>query len=157
MSETLDPNQFLLLFYAILLIFAAQIPSSMIPARYVLNQASVCACMLSSFSPVRLFATPWTAAHQAPLSMEFYRQYYWSRLPGSPPGDLPHPGIVPTSLMSPALVGGFFTIRANWEVPIRPGRKSILDQETDLHLTLKLCTAGSHRCHPMLIQWQMPS
>ena len=53
--------------------------------------------------------TPWTVAHQAPLSMRFSRQGYWSGLPCLPPGDLPDPGIGPTSLTSLALVGGFFT------------------------------------------------
>ena len=49
---------------------------------------------------------------QAPLSIRFFRQEYWSGLPRPPPGDLPHPGIQPVSLMSPALAGGFFTTRA---------------------------------------------
>ena len=44
--------------------------------------------------------TLWTVAHQAPLSMGFSRQKYWSGLPCSPPGDLPDPGIEPASLMS---------------------------------------------------------
>ena len=57
-------------------------------------------------------ATPWTVAHQAPLSMGFSRQEYWSGLPYPPPGDLPDPGIEPTSLTSPALAGGFFTTGA---------------------------------------------
>ena len=56
--------------------------------------------MLSSFSHVWLFVTPWTIAHQAPLSMEISRQEYWSGLLCPPPGDLPDPGI---KLMSPAL------------------------------------------------------
>ena len=51
----------------------------------------VCVCC------VRLFATPWTVAHQAPLSMEFSRQEYWSGLPSLSPGDLPEPGIEPRS------------------------------------------------------------
>ena len=50
-----------------------------------------------SLSCVRLFATPWTAAHQAPLSMGFSRQEYWSGLPCPPPGDLPNPGVEPRS------------------------------------------------------------
>ena len=58
------------------------------------------------FSCVRLFATPWTVTHQAPPSMGFPRQEYWSGLLFSPLGDLPHPGIKPMSL---ALAGGFFT------------------------------------------------
>ena len=52
-----------------------------------------------------LFATPWMAARQAPLSMGFPRQEYWSGLPFLSPGDLPNPGI---QLSSPALVGRFF-------------------------------------------------
>ena len=54
-------------------------------------------------------ATPWTVAHQAPLSMGFSRQEYWSGLPFPPPGDFPDPGIKSTSPVSPALAGGFFT------------------------------------------------
>ena len=61
----------------------------------------VCACMLSHFSCAQLFVTPWTVAHQAPLSMRFSRQEYWSELPCPPPGDLPNPGIKPSS---PALL-----------------------------------------------------
>ena len=70
--------------------------------------------MLGRFSPVQLFVTLWTVAHQAPLSMGFSRQEYWSGLPfpppgDPPPGDLPNPGTEPVSLMSSALAGGFFT------------------------------------------------
>ena len=46
---------------------------------------------------LQLFATPWTAAHWAPLSMEFSRQEYWNGLPFPSPGDFPDPGIKPTS------------------------------------------------------------
>ena len=66
----------------------------------------VCAFML------RLCLTlcdPWTIAHQAPLSMEFSRQKYWSGLPFSTPGDLPESGFEPASLPSPVLAGIFFT------------------------------------------------
>ena len=52
---------------------------------------------MKSLSPVRLFATPWTVAHQAPPSMGFSRQEYWSGLPFPSPGDLPNPGIEPRS------------------------------------------------------------
>ena len=65
----------------------------------------LCVCL---FNRVWLFVIPWTAAPQAPLSMEFSQQEYWSRLPFPPPGDLLHPGIIPSSLASPALAGGFF-------------------------------------------------
>ena len=53
-------------------------------------------------------ATPWTVAYQAPLSMEFPRQEYWSGLPFPFPGDIPDPGIKPEF---PALAGGFVTTR----------------------------------------------
>ena len=68
--------------------------------------------MLSHFSHAQLFATLWTIANQAPLSMGFSRQEYWSGLPCSPPGYLPNPGTKPASFMSPALAGGFFTTSA---------------------------------------------
>ena len=68
--------------------------------------------MLSRFSHVRLFVNSWTVACQAPLSMGFSRQEYWSGLPCPPPGDLPNPGIEPAFLKSPALAGGFFTASA---------------------------------------------
>ena len=63
-----------------------------------------------SLSPVQLFATPWPVASQAPLSMEFSRQEYWSGLPFPSPRDLPDSGIETVSPVFPALAGGFFTI-----------------------------------------------
>ena len=72
------------------------------------------ACVLSHFSHVGLFAIPQTVAHQAPLSMGFSRQEYWSGLPFPPPGDL-NPGIKPESHMSPTLAGKFFTTSTTWE------------------------------------------
>ena len=59
-------------------------------------------------SRVQLYATPWTVAFQAPLSMGLSRQEYWSGLPCPPPGDLPNPGIERVSLISPALTGGLY-------------------------------------------------
>ena len=76
------------------------------------DNASGCECAV--LSRVRLFVTPWTAAHQAALSMGFSRQEYWS-VAISSPGDLPDPGIEPASLMSPALAGRFFTTSTTWE------------------------------------------
>ena len=64
-------------------------------------------CEVQSLSRVRLFATPWTVACQAPLSMGFSRQEYWSGLPFPSPGDLPNPGIEPGS---PALQADAFTL-----------------------------------------------
>ena len=60
---------------------------------------------MKSLSRVRLFATPWTVAYQAPPSMGFSRQECWSRLPFPSPGDLPDPGIEPesTALQADAL------------------------------------------------------
>ena len=62
--------------------------------------------MLSRFSCAQLFANPWTIAYQAPLSMEFSRQDYWSGLPSPSPGDLSDPGMEPAS---PALPADSFT------------------------------------------------
>ena len=67
--------------------------------------------------PARLLSTPPTVACQTSLSMRFSRQEYRSGLPCSPPGDLSDPGTEPLSLMSPALVGGFFTTSTIWEAP----------------------------------------
>ena len=60
--------------------------------------------MSNSLQPRELYV-----AHQAPLSLEFPRQEYWSGLPFPPPGDLPHPGMERVSPVSPALAGGFST------------------------------------------------
>ena len=72
-------------------------------------------CVLSCLSHVQLFVTPWTVTHQAPLTMGFSRQEYWSGLSCFPSRDLPDPGIKPKSLTSPALAGQFFTRSAIWE------------------------------------------
>ena len=74
------------------------------------------ACLVSSV--VSDSVTPWTMACQAPLSMGFSRQEYWSGLPCSPPGDLPDPGIKPTPLMTPALSGRFLNHCATREAQI---------------------------------------
>ena len=80
------------------------------------NAKSVCVCVcvcVKSLSRVRLFVTPWTVAHQAPLSMGFSRQEYWSGLPFPPPGGLPDPGIKPRSpaLETDALTFGVWVFR----------------------------------------------
>ena len=76
----------------------------------------MCLCaVLSHFSRVQLFATPWIVDCQAPLSMDFPGNNYCSGLSCPPPGDLLNPGIKPTSLMSPELAGRFFTTGASWE------------------------------------------
>ena len=91
------------------------------------------ACMRAqSLSRVRLFATPWTVAHQAPLSMEFPRQEYWSGLPSPSPGDLLNPGIEPGS---PALAGRFFTLS-------HQGSPIILDPEFSTSSVSAHCSPG---------------
>ena len=72
-------------------------------------------CLLSCFGRIRPFATPWTVAHQAPLSMGFSMKEYWTGLPCIPPGDLPNPGIEPTSPTPPALQAD--------SLPAEPSRK----------------------------------
>ena len=74
------------------------------PRIYPPSSSLTCVCPVMFNSVI-----PWTVACQAPLSMEFSRQEFWSRLPFPSPGDLPDPEIQPASLASPALAGGFFT------------------------------------------------
>ena len=83
------------------------------PGFYPQTPSGLCCAVLSC---VWLFATPWTVACQAPRSMEFSRQEYWSGLPYPSPGDLPNLGIKPGSPASPALVGRFF----NTELSVKP-------------------------------------
>ena len=78
-------------------------------------------CVLKChFSHVRLFMTLRTVACQAPLSMGFSKQEYWSGLSFPAPGDLPNPGIEPASLMASALAGEFFSTSTTWEAPKLP-------------------------------------
>ena len=79
----------------------------------------VCVCVYV-LSRVLLIVTPWTAALQAPLSMELPRQEYWTGLPVPSPGNLPNPGIQSARLMSPELAGGFLIPSTTWEA-IVPG------------------------------------
>ena len=83
---------------------------------YVTSSFSYSACVRDkSLQSCPTCATLWTVALQAPHSMGFSRREYWGGSPCLPPGDLPHPGIEPTPLMSPAVAGVFFTTRATWE------------------------------------------
>ena len=85
---------------------------------------------------VQLFVTPWTAAHQAPLSMGFSRLEYRSGLPFPPPGDLPSPGIELESPEPPALACRFFTTepRAAWEAYIRTVKSLCCTPKTNTKL-----------------------
>ena len=80
----------------------------------------VCVCVLSHFSCVQLFVIQWTVACQAPLSMGFPRQEYWTGLPCLPSGDLSNPGMELMSLISPALAGRFLTTSATWDAHCVP-------------------------------------
>ena len=68
-----------------------------------------CVRALSGTQLCRTLCNPWTVAQQAPLSIDFSRQEYWSGLPCPPPGDLPDSGIKPASPASPELADRFFT------------------------------------------------
>ena len=80
---------------------------------YIYIYKSIFSSVQFSHSVVSDSATPWTVAHQAPLSMEFSRQEFWSGLSCPPPGHLPDPGIKSASLMSSALADGL--IGATWQ------------------------------------------
>ena len=96
------------------------------------NRTNIYITMQYHFIHVCLFATPWTVAHQIPLSMRFFSQEHWNWLPFPSPGVLSNSGIKPVSLMSPALAGGFFTTSASWEAQA-PGKiKNILIPENFL-------------------------
>ena len=99
-----------------------------------------CACMLSHFSPILLFA-----AHL--LFMGFSRQEHQSGLPCPPPGDLPDPGIKPKSLTTPALGSGFFTTSATQE-PLLSTLNSLQSVKGQL--------LQQHRFNPSKGRWQMP-
>ena len=77
-------------------------------AKIIIGVACVCACVLSHFMS-DFFADPRIVSRQAPLSMEFSRQEYWGGLPCPLPGELPNPGIKPTSPVSFASAGRIFT------------------------------------------------
>ena len=85
--------------------------------QWTLKNSSQRAMLLSVWvlSRVWIFLNPWTIARQSPLSIGISRQEYWSGYPCPPPGDLPHREIEPTSLMSVALAGEFFTTTTTWE------------------------------------------
>ena len=109
-------------------------------------------------SCVRLFVIPWTI-DQAPLSMESSRQESWSGLPFPTPGDLPHPGMEPASLASPALAGGFFTPeppgRSEWESArlTEGGRKGKGHFRPHTHSLSPATLTGGLLCASMVGGW----
>ena len=88
--------------------------------------------VLSCFSCVRLFATLWTVARQAPLSEGFSRQEYWGGLPCPPPWDLSDPGIKPASSVTPALQKDSFTTE-----PLGKPKKACRKHQKDSWISLK--------------------
>ena len=89
-------------------------------------------CCVKSLSRVRLFTALWTVAQQAPLFMGFSRKEHWSGLTCPSPGYIPDPGFKSASVMSSALVGGFFTTNATWEALLVLFKK-ITDTKGTLH------------------------
>ena len=83
--------------------------------KCVCVRARACGCQhVGALSHVQLFVTPQMVACQAPLSMGFSRQEYWSGVPFPTQRDFPNPAMEPAPLMSPALAGGFFTNCTTW-------------------------------------------
>ena len=91
---------FLVIFPLIILIFQGILTFSLLPFQEIRNRLRKELTDCALLSCTQLFVIPWTVAHQAPLSIEFSRQKYWSGLPFSPPGDLLDPEI---ELVSPVL------------------------------------------------------
>ena len=96
--------------------FQLKMPLGIIISKHLV--VGLCVYVLSHFSRVQHFAALWPVALQAPLSVGFSRQEYWTGLPCPLPGDLSDPGIDPASLMYLALVRGFFTTSTSWEALI---------------------------------------
>ena len=100
------------------------------------------------------FATSWTVARQAPLSMGFSRQEYWRGLPYPPPGDLPDPGIKP-GVMSPAPAGGFFTTSARTSALIKVTQRALLPLPPRVDTVRRQPSvnqkAGSHQTLDLLV------
>ena len=104
--------------------------------RLTTREAHIYACVLSHFSCVCLFETLWTVACQASLFIGFYcTSTLWSLLPCPPPGDLPDPGIEPTSLRSPELAGSLSLVS--------PGKLYINSEKSFLDQILGYAVAAS--------------
>ena len=115
--------------------------------RLVRTQFQVCACMLSHFSCVQLFATLWAVAHQAPLSMDFSRQEYWSGLP-CPPST----GVFPTKGLNPRLLHLLhWQVRSLPQVP--PGKPWVSSR----HFPLLHLSGSSLACGSLLTKVRRPA
>ena len=119
-----------------------------------IRQAFFACCLVVQLCPT--LCTPWTAARQAPLSIGFPRQEYWSGLPFPSPGDLPDPGIEPGS---PALQAG--------SLPLEPPKKPMFQGRRHFPKTLltrlrtadpaSLCLKGPFRCVRCNKQGRLPA
>ena len=96
-----------------------------------------CACVLTCFSCVQLFATLWLIALHAPLSMGFSMQQYWNALPCPPPGNFPNPGIEPVSLAVPALQADSSPLRPLWR-PLSSLKAYCLWSDTNAYIQVSL-------------------
>ena len=135
------------------LLISAPIPRQFL--RIMLHSQTSCVCMCWVVSSS--FVAQWTVAWQAPLSMKFSTQEYWSGLLFPPQRDLPNPGIKPATPVSPALAGRFFTTSTTWEAPKNTEvgcyfllQGIFLTQESNPHLLyLLLWQAGSLPAEPL--------
>ena len=126
-----------------------------LPLLLLLLYKSMWYIFILSHCHVWLFVMPWSVARQASLSMGFSRQEYWSGLPFPPLAHLPNPGIEPTSPVSPALAGGFFTT----EPPEKPcptftcNPSPTRNTLTCLLIYFHICTCANFR---IVISWPGP-
>ena len=118
-----------------------------------------CYTRACSLSHAQLCVTLWTIVRQAPLSVGFLRQESWSGLPFPTPGDLPSPGIKPTSLVFPALVGSFFTTAAPGK-PTKSARGHVnagatrarpIQQPLESHLGLEVIDQRNSRAESCIV------
>ena len=105
------------------------------------NRPSNSTNKVKSLSRVRLFVTPWTVAYQAPSSMGFSRQEYWSGLPWSPLGDLPNPCIKPS----------FPTLQADSLMSEPPVKPTCMSNTSFLKTSLQV--GPCQPCDPLLVTW----
>ena len=120
-------TSYLLILNLFTLLCVLQVWPHLLPDTCLTSFQIVLFCMpvLSQFSHVWLSVTVWTVACQAPLSMGFPRQEYWSGLLCPPPETLPYPGIKASSLMSPVLANQFFPTSATWKAQLCPGIRQL--------------------------------
>ena len=116
----------------------------------------LCACQVASVVSDS-HTTPWTVAPQAPLSMGFSKQEYWSGLPFPSPGDLPDPGIELASLMSPVLAGRLFITSITWEARLCCKHSEIKDlHRRDIKVNYYKCVIELGLAVSFILPLKMP-